>query len=325
LLAHKNRRGSGSRRIRRSHNDGSSGRWHPAVYCRQKSKMEIPVEIMKKPNELNARDAFITILRSLTDIEDWESESPDEVNRSTRDVDFLLFSSSNKNDKIAVESTRVDSFDGQIEYVNRWHKIVCSVNDGCGERIPPDRYYFLAVPPITVDSLVKNSSRQQFVSYLTSWVVETAPKLLLVDSYIQTEYEGHKITLTCSGNHERLNGNVWSMPEEPEDQKALQRKRLGRAVSDKLPKLTKYKDMGFRTALLLEDVAGTLRGSTLSSREFSLEDVDYIVVFVSNEDRMIIGNVWKERSVWYSFVPGNRRFLFPREPQHKSATRWPRS
>jgi hypothetical protein len=36
---------------------------------------------------------------------------------------------------------------------------------------------------------------------------------------------------------------------------------------------------------------------------------------------MIIGNVWKEGSVWYSSVPANRRFLFPREPQHKSATR----
>jgi hypothetical protein len=287
--------------------------------------MEIPVKIMKKPNEkkpneLNARDAFITILRSLTDIEYVKSESPDEVNRSTRDVDFVLFPSSNKNDKIAVEHTIVESFDGQIEYVNRWHNIVCSVNDGCRERIPPDRYYFLAVPPIIVDSLV-GKRREQFVSDLSSWVAETAPKLLQVDSYIQTEHEGHKITLMCSGDHAQLNGNVWGMPQEPENQKALQSQRLGRAVKDKLPKLTKYKGPGFKTALLLEDVAGTLSGSTLRGCEFSLEEVDYIVVFVSNEDRMIIGNVWKERSVWYSFVPGNRRFLFPREPQHKSATR----
>jgi hypothetical protein len=249
------------------------------------------------------------------------SGSPDEENRSTPDIDFVLASSSDENDKIAVEHTTVQSFEGQIKYVKRWREIVCSVNAGCKERVPPDRYYFLAAPPEIVDSLV-GESRVQFVSDFSSWVAKTAPTLLLVDSYIQTEYEGHKITLICSGDHERLNGNVWGMPEEPENQKARQSERLERALSDKLPKLTKYKKVrGFKTALLLEDVAGTLRGSTLRGCETGLGEVDYIVVFVSNEDRMIIGNVWKEGSVWHSFVPGNRRFLFPREPQHKSATR----
>ena len=262
---------------------------------------------MKKPNEQNACDTFITILKSLTDIEYGKSKSPDEVNRRTSDVDFVLVSSINENDKIAVEHTIVESFDEQIKYVKRSGDIVREINDCCRQRIPPDRYYFLAVPPIIVDPLV-GKSRALFVSYLSSWVVKTAPKLLLVDSYLQTEYEGHKITLTCSGDHARLNGKVWCMPEEPENQKALQSERLGRAFGDKLPKLTKYKERGFKTALLLEDVAGTLRGSILRGYEISLEEVDYIVVFVSNEDRMIIGNVWKERSVWYSSVPGNRRF-----------------
>ena len=283
--------------------------------------MEIPVKIMKKPNEkgpneLNARDAFITILKSLTDIEyKAEPKSPDDINGRTPDVDFLLFSSSDENDKIAVEHTRVESFNEEIKYVKRWRDIVCSVNAGCRERIPPDRYYFLAAAPIIVDSLV-GKRREQFVSDLSSWVAETAPKLLQVDSYIQTEYRGHKITLICSGDQACLNGNVRGMPQEPEDQKALQSERLGRAVRDKLPKLTKYKEHdGFKTALLLEDVGGTLSGSTLRGCESSLEKVDYVVVFVSNEDRMIIGNVWKDGSVWYSFVPGNRRFLLPKEPQ----------
>ena len=273
--------------------------------------MEILVKIMK-PNELDACERFIEILKSLTGIEYLEFERPDEVNRSTPDVELVLISSINKNDMIAIEHTRVESFDGQIKYVKTWRDIVCLVNAGCWERIPPDRYYFLAAPPKIVDSLV-GENRLQFVSHFSSWVAKTAPTLLLVDSYIQTEYEGHKITLTCSGDHERLNGNVCGMPHEPENQKALQGERLRRAVEDKVPKLTKYKERGFKTALLLEDVAGTLRGSTLSGYD-SLEEVDYVVVFVSNKDRMIIGNVWKEGSVWHSSVPSNRRF--PREPQH---------
>jgi hypothetical protein len=124
---------------------------------------------------------------------------------------------------------------------------------------------------------------------------------------MQTEYEGHKIMLGCIGDAtELLNGKVGRMPQAPENQKVLQSKRLGRAVRHGLLKLTKYKKPGFKTALLLEDVAGTLPGSTL--RGYGLEEVDYIVVFVSIEDQMITGNVWKERSVWYSSVPGNRRF-----------------
>jgi hypothetical protein len=272
--------------------------------------MEILVKIMKKLkkrlNEQNACDDFIKILKSLTDIGYEVFESPDENNRSTPDIDFVLASSSDENDKIAVEHTTVQSFEGQIKYVKRWREIVCSVNAACKERIPPDRYYFLAAPREIVDSLV-GESRVQFVSYFSSWVAQTAPTLLLVDSYVQTEYEGHKITLTCSGDHAQLNGKVWGMPQEPEDKKALQSERLRRAIGDKLPKLTKYKKQGLKTALLLEDVAGTLRGSTLSGYE-GLEEVDYIVVFVSNENRMIIGNVLKEGSVWHSFVPGNRRF-----------------
>jgi len=193
---------------------------------------------MKKPNELNARDAFIKILRSLTDIEDLKSESPDEANRSTPDVDFVLFPSSDENDKIAVEHTRVESFDGQIGYVNRSYDIVGLINDGCREQIPPDRYYSLAVPPIIVASLVRKRSRDLFISKLSSWAAENAPKLLLVDSYIQTEYDGHKMTLTCMGDHAKMNGNVWRMPEEPENQKTLQSERLRRAVIDKLPKFT---------------------------------------------------------------------------------------
>jgi hypothetical protein len=273
---------------------------------------------MKKLNEKNACDAFITILKSLTDIE-YKSESPDEVNRRTPDVDFVLTPSVNTNDRIAVEHTRVESFDEQIKYVTLSGDVVREINDCCRERIPPDHYYFLNIPPQTAEFLV-GKSRTLFVRDLSSWVKETAQKLLLVDSRAQTDYKGHKITLTCRGNTACLNGNVWCMPQEPENPKALQSKRLERAIRDKSPKLTKYKEQGYKTALLLEDVAGTLRGSTLRGYEM-LEEVDYIVVFVSNEDRMIIGNVWKERSVWYSSVPSNRRFRFPREPQHKSATR----
>lgn len=269
-----------------------------------------PVMIMKKANEQNAVGAFITILRSITDLEYVMSKSPDEVNRSTPDIDFVLVSNSNEDDKIAVEHTVVESFEGQIKYVNRSYDIVDSINAGCREQLPRNRFYILAAPPIIVDFLV-GKSRERFVRAISSWIVETAPKLLIVDSWIQTEYEGHKVTLMCGGDHERLNGNVGRIPQQPANQKALQSERLERALGHKLPKLTKYKEQGFKTALLLEDVAGALYGNTLRDCEISLEEVDYVVVFVSNEHQMIIGNVWKEGPAWYPSVPSSRRFSFP--------------
>jgi hypothetical protein len=150
--------------------------------------------------------------------------------------------------------------------------------------------------------------------------VETAPNLLLVEDWIQTVYEGHKITLSCGVDYERLNGNVGPIPQQPENQNALKRERLRRALEDKLPKFTKYKKPGFKTALLLENVAYFLDANTLKDCEINLEEVDYIVVFQSINERMITGNVLKEKSVWYLFVPYDKRFNFPIETQYKSVT-----
>jgi len=274
---------------------------------------------MKKENEQNACEAFIAILNILTGIQYVRRESPDELNRRTPDVDFLIVSTSDESDIIAVEHTILESFEGQIGYVNRSYDIVGSINDGCRKKIPDDRFYFLAIPPAIVDSLV-GKNRSRFVSNLSSWVAETAKKLL-IDSHTQTDYEGHKITLMCSGSHSQLNGNVWRANQQPENHEIMQTQRLNRAIGDKLPKLRQYKKRGFKTALLLEDIAAipstiTQRGHGMSSYERSSvrNTVDYIVVLASNKGRMIVGNVWKEKAVWHSSIPYDRRFSFRKMP-----------
>lgn len=97
---------------------------------------------MKKQNEQNACEAFIAILNSLTGIQYVKRESPDELNRRTHDVDFLLVSISDENDRIAVEHTVLESFEGQIGYVNRSYDVVGSINAGSRNKIPADRFYF---------------------------------------------------------------------------------------------------------------------------------------------------------------------------------------
>ena len=274
---------------------------------------------MKKQNEQSACEAFIVILNTLTGTQYIKRESPDELNRRTPDIDFLLEAVSDESDRIAVEHTVLESFEGQIGYVNRSYDVVGSINAGCRKKIPADRFYFLTIPPIVVDSLV-GKNRMRFVSNLSSWVAETAQRLP-IDSQTQTDYEGHIITLMCCGSHVQLNGNVWRAPQRPENQGILQTQRLNRAIGDKLPKLRDYKKRGFKTALLLEDIASipstiTKRGHGMSSEERSVvrHTVDYIVVFASNEGRMIVGDVWKEKSVWHLTIPYDRRFSFRQMP-----------
>lgn len=265
---------------------------------------------MKKENEKSACEAFISILYNLTGTQYVKLESPDERNRVTPDVDFLLVSIDDEHDTIAVEHTILESYEGQIGYVNRSYDIVGSINQECGNKIPNDRYYFLAIPPELVDSLV-GENRKYFIRDFASWVAEVAPRLE-IDKTTQSDYECHNITLMCNGSNQELNGNVWRMPQQPGNDEILRAQRLNRAIADKLPKLAKYKKSNFTTALLLEDIASipsTVRVSSDEKSRFG-NMIDYLVVFASNMDRMVIGNVWKEKSIWHSSVPFDRRFSF---------------
>jgi hypothetical protein len=268
---------------------------------------------MKKWNEENACNAFIRILNAITGLQYTKHGSPDELNRNRRDVDFILASDTARTPKMAVEHTIIESFEGQIGYVNRSHSVVESINAKCRGKIPTDRYYFLAFPPTLVDSLV-GDSRKQCVNSLSPWVV-AAGGSLHINNCAETNYEGHKITLMCMGNEPELNGNVWRMPTRPENQGDLLRRRLRRGIRDKLPKLSEYKKSGFETALLLEDIAGGLLGSgqggkgMTGSQKACVEiNVDYIVVFASRNERMIVGAVWKEKSVWHSHIRNGEMF-----------------
>ena len=75
---------------------------------------------------------------------------------------------------------------------------------------------------------------------------------------------------------------------------------------------------GFATAFLLEDISSVHcdsgdHWSDLTPNQYHLKfqlNIDYVVIFVSHEDKMIVGNVWKEKSQLYSEIPDNRRFSF---------------
>lgn len=258
---------------------------------------------MKKPNEISACNASVRVFNALTGFQYRIGRWPDEENRSSEDVECILVSDAQQAPEIAVEHTIVEPFEGENEYVKESHAIIEYINVKCAGRIPGDRYYFLVLPLRLVKSL-RRKARERLVETISLWVAGTAPGLQ-IDDDAETDYEGHRIWLMCSGSGPGMNGNVWRIPTKPEDCERLWVHRLERAIKDKLPKLSKYKDNGFETALLLEDISGSLRDLGQQDKARTCiqglvgAEVDYIIVFASRNERMVVGTVWKEKSVWF--------------------------
>ena len=272
---------------------------------------------MKNDNEENACKAFIEILWKIKGTEYEKDSSPDEQNRTSPDIDYILISKDRRSHKIAVEHTAAESFEKQIAYVNQSYDVVEEINDQCKGKLPTDRYYFLMVPPPLIGFLKRNR-KKQFVREMSSWICYIA-KTLTEDDCSSRIFNNHEITLMCAGSDPEENGNVWRMPRQPEDAEKLKRKRFRRAIEDKLPKLIKYKLKRITTSLLLENIGGTLwdhkarwKDLTITQKFFIFMFVDYVIILFSNNQKMIAGRVWKEKWRLYSEIPQNRRFSFRR-------------
>jgi hypothetical protein len=267
---------------------------------------------MKTLNEENACIAFIEILENITGVEYEKKNSPDEENRASSDVDFILISKDGRSHEIAVEHTIVESYENQITYVNQSYNVVEQINVQCQGRLPTDRYYFLLVPPPLIKSL-RRGQREQFVKEMASWISDNAKNLIL-DQQLQREYNSQNVTLMCLGSHPEMNGNVHRAPERPMEAEKLKRERIRRAFKDKQPKLIKYKLKGITTSLLLESISGVflgrqgLWGYLSITQRLKLLFVDYVIILSSNQNKMIVGKVWKEKWRLYSTIPDDRVF-----------------
>lgn len=271
---------------------------------------------MKKVNEENACKAFIEILKKMTGIEYKKEDSPDEHSGAGSDVDYILISKDGRSHRIAVEHTIVESFDKQITYVHHSYDVVKQINDQCQGKLPTDRYYILAIPA-TLDESLKGKRQKQFVEAMSSWISGIA-KTLTAEQWSSRIYNGQKVTLKCGYSHREMNGNVIRIAEQPTEAEKLMRERFRRAIKEKLPKLIKYKRKGITTALLLEDIGGNFldpqrrRKDLKTSQRFLIfRFVDYVIILLSNNQRMVVGNVWKEKRRWYSTIPRARRFGLP--------------
>jgi len=276
-----------------------------------------------KDNEKNACNAFIEILKKIKGVTYEIIELPEEKNRNTQDVEAILAPTDDEGQspKIAVEHTIVEAHDKQLTYVNQLYDIVENINRMCQQKLPIDRYFSLCIPP----PLVRGTKEEinQLIKEMSHWVINIAETSTIsqfnqFEKWISRLYNGYKVSLTCGDSFSEVNGSVGMMPTRPENAEKERRDRFRRAMEDKLPKLIKYKEKGFATAFLLEDISFSHINSgdnlkDLIPNQYNSEfqsKIDYVVIFVSNEKKMIVGNVWKEESQLYSEIPDHRRFSF---------------
>ena len=126
-------------------------------------------------NEIDAVNCFIDILGKIYKIKYVIDKRPDEENRITKDVDFIIKSADNS-DRIAVEHTIIESFIGQIEYVNTHKDIIQQVENELVDELPKDRYFIISVD----HNLFKNRSKKskmQLKKLLEIKILESAKKL----------------------------------------------------------------------------------------------------------------------------------------------------
>lgn len=272
-----------------------------------------------KRNEENACNAFIEILRKIKGVEYYPERWPEKENRNTQDVEVILapIDKDEHSPRIAVEHTIVEAHKEQIAYVNQSYDIVEKINQRCQGKLPTNRCFQLVIPPALVTDTNKES-RVQFVEEMSNWIPDIAETLTTDDQWYPQLYNGHEVLLICRGSYSELNGKIGRMPTRPREADKEKQDRFQRAIEEKLPKLIKYKEKEekYETALLLEDVSGIHyhlgnRWSELIPNQYQLEfqlKIDYVVIFISNKEKMIVGGVWKEKKQLYLEIPDNRRF-----------------
>lgn len=271
---------------------------------------------MRKPikakNESDAINSLHEILGHFLGGEYETENSPDETNFDSSDVDFILRPRRPGGPMLAVEHTIVEGFGGQMSYIKLHQKLIEEFNERLAGRLPEDRCFVFCVPKETFVSLTRKR-RQDFLDLASDWIKHTANGLVTFDDLDLFDYDGISSLLICQGPDEELNGTIDFIQYKPADADELKRRSVQKAIEHGIGKFRKYKSQQYSTILILEDTSGSYISSRTIADEMlgqykdaCKELIDHIIIFVSTDQRMVVGRIWKENKIWYDDVPYER-------------------
>lgn len=165
---------------------------------------------------------------------------PDEVNRTTKDVDALVKS---KYQKIAIEHTSIDVLPNQRKDDAVYHQVVKGIRE---ELIDKLKYRITILIPSF--SITKGHNYKQLRESLKNWLLDNIPdlpfgKVTIINSGLPFQFEVKKEE---SGPNKIAIGR-----DTPFDNTFT--KRLSSKLKEKSAKLQNYKQTDFKTIILVEN------------------------------------------------------------------------
>ncbi|HUX60498.1 MAG TPA: hypothetical protein VMV32_04235 [Ignavibacteriaceae bacterium] len=265
-----------------------------------------------RPNEIDALEKTKLILSDLCKAELSLEMRPDIENRQTKDIDCILLDQ-NSRMQIAIEHTIVESFDNQIKYVEEQFRLVKAIESHLTHFLPDGKCFDLSISEELI--IGKNKSSRKQLAKDIAKAISPIICTLAVDEYDEIRFQGKSIYLMCYESVGQLNCGLVPIQLSPENKKQKAKERFFRAYSSKVQKLISYKGKGLRTCLILEYVAGSGNHRILNELPTEIIDtlrqVDYIVQFISNDMKMIVGNVWKINDLMFTgIIPYEYRYSF---------------
>ena len=133
---------------------------------------------------------------------------------------------------------------------------------------------------------------------------------LKINESFTIKYDNLDITIFCENGEGPQKGMLHRAPTIPKENIELQiQKRIKRLLRTKISKLIKYKIRGYKTILAIEDISGMYMGGIRRDMLSWIEKiyvqlfVDTGIVFASYNEKMIVGNIWKDKTKWYQEIP----------------------
>lgn len=247
--------------------------------------------MQKDAHERAVCDAAIALIKKKLEIQITYDRSPDQEQRQTKAPDHVYTSSIGN---FILEHTRIESFPGQISDDIRIKTQLKQLQDNLSGNLTTPGYYRLG---FDVHVLEGEKNPQKIREKLEEWVKQNAGNLEIGQqrytdgNSIRTIPPGVKFEVILSRweSETGKDGQLYIYRNVPKDLDTQRRKRIQRALDDKLEKLTTEKNQGDVTVLVLESNDMAL-GNVVDIAEATLDelakrtgDIPDIIVLVETE------------------------------------------
>lgn len=189
---------------------------------------EVIEKVLERVNEIHSNDYSV---------KSW----PDKVNSSSKECDALVVSSNGES--IAIEHTRIETFQGQIQDNAKLTKVFGKLNELLDTGF--DFKLALTIPTL---ALQKGSDWEKVAERLKDWLVDNGTGLAWGRSRFDS-VEGVPFRFEVDKNDARAGFARWA-PELNEHEELVD--IIARAIQTKQKQLKKYKSTGSKAFLVLE-------------------------------------------------------------------------